>query len=854
MRKLVFITFFSGAMLLASGANVSFAQMTDTQVVEYVKKANAAGKSETQIGRELLAKGVTTDQLQRIKNNYSNSNGGAVSESSSYVNPRSKSSSVQKPAGQMSGQKPNTQRNDRNRQNVSGRNRRIEQPGDSRAQGQNGDYLYPDEYGYGDEYGDEYGYEEVPYLDEFGNPRDTSGIFGHAVFNSTEMNFEPNENVATPENYKLGPGDEIIVELWGNNEANIRETISPEGSISISQIGRVMLSGLTIKEATAKFKKILASKYENASNLTVTLGSIRTIQVNVMGEVNIQGTYRLSSFSTVFNAIYRAGGVTAAGSLRNISVLRDGKIAGTADIYGYIFNGATDKDITLRDGDVIMVPAYDKIVEVKGEVKRPMKYELTGNESLDDAIRYAGGFTGNAYRDYISISRNTGKGLTTVTTSANEMQDCLMADGDVVNVLKTIGRKKGGVEVQGYVFQPGEYEYGNGITTVSQLVRAAGGLREDAFLNRAVIQRENDDLSFSTLSVDLGAVMKGTAPDVRLRDNDVLIIPGIYEIQDRGTLTINGMVANPGVFEYAENTTVEDLIILAGGLLDGASLSKVDVSRRISDPYGLEKTEIIGESYSFAIKDGLLADGADTFFLEPYDVVSVRQSPAFMPQQFVTVEGEVAFPGQYVLQSTGERLSSVIERAGGITNLAYLKGGKLTRQLTEEERETAMATLELARRGATKDSLRTDQLAIKASYTVAVDFEKAMSNPGSIYDIILREGDKLSIPENVGTVTIKGEVLFPNTVMYSENKPLGYYIDMAGGYNTTAKRSMVYVVYQNGTVAKGHSAKLEPGCEVVVPKKPDRNRMSTAEVISLGTSAASMGTMIVSLINLIGKK
>ena len=835
MKKVLSLIF----TILCLSCFAAMAQMTDSQVVDYVKMASAAGKSETQIGRELLAKGVTTEQLQRIKAQYADgkTSGGTASESSSYVNPRT----VKGASSEMK----TSARTTRDGNGTISRNGRITQTQTrprTRQEGEMEDMDEMDDYTFYDE-----GFGTYDVL------KDTSGIFGHSIFYNRELSFEPNENVATPQNYKLGPGDEVIIELWGNNEANIRETISPEGRISISQIGQVSLSGLTVKEATAKLKKLLSAKYESVSNLTVTLGSIRTIQVNVMGEVNTQGTYRLSSFSTVFNALYRAGGVTASGSLRNIAVLRGGKIAGTADIYGYIFNGSTDTDITLQDGDVIMVPTYDKLVDVKGRVKRPMIYELAANESLADVINYAGGFSPDAYREYVSINRNTGKGLTVITAKENEMAGCLMADGDVVTVLQTISRQKGGLSIAGYVFQPGDYQFGGNITTVKQLIRAAGGLREDAFLNRAVIRRENEDLSFTTLSVDLGGIMKGTRPDVPLQDKDLLIVSGKYELQDLGTLTINGMVANPGVFEYSENTTVEDLIILAGGLLDGASLSKVEVSRRVADPYSLEEKQTIGESYTFSIKDGLAVDGADKFYLEPYDVVSVRKSPSFKTQQFVTVEGEVAFPGEYVLQSTGERLSSLIERSGGLTKLAYIKGGKLTRRMTEEEISVAQAAQQLAMRSGKKDTLNVNLLKIETEYTVAVDFEKALANPGSSYDIILREGDRLNIPENIGTVTIKGEVLFPNTVMYVSGKPVSYYIGMAGGYNNNARRSKLYVVYQNGTVSKGLGSRLEPGCEVVVPQKPEREPLNASQILSLGSSAASLATMVVALINIIGK-
>lgn len=821
MRKISIILFF----FFCSISLPSFAQMTDSQVLEYIKKENATGKSDTQIGRELLSKGVTPDQLKKIKEKY------AGDEESGKKDIRNNVNRKDKKTGKEVGKSKKNPRSTYDSSEDENEDEFLSDKGDEEPN------LMPEDV-----------IEKEP-----GMQKDTSGIFGHSIFYNRNLTFEPNENSATPDDYKLGPGDEIIVELWGENEANIQETISPEGRINISQIGQVSLNGLTIKDATIKLKRILASKYENVSNLTVSLGAIRTIQVNVMAEVNTPGTYRLSPFSTVFNAIYRAGGVTPQGSLRNIQIVRGGKVVGVADLYKYIFDGASETDIRLQEGDAIIVPAYDKIITVDGKVKRPMKYELSGSETLADALQYAGGFAGDAYREYVSVNRITSKGRSVVTSSESELSSCIMADGDIVNVLSVLERKHSGLKVQGYVFQPGEYAFGNGISTVSQLIRAAGGLREDAFLGRAVIQRTKDDLSLKTLSVNLGAIMKGSAPDVQLEKNDILIVSGIYELKDQGILTINGMVSNPGIFQYADHTTIEDLIVLAGGMLDGASSARVDVARRIVDANNLFPTDEIGETYSFPIKNGLVVDGADDFFLEPYDVVSVRQSPGFQNQSFVTLTGEVSFPGEYVLLTKGERISDVVKRAGGITKNAYAKGAVLKRKMSEEELQLAEATRKMSLKGVDKDSLDFVNVSLSDVYSVGIQFDKALEQPGSMYDVILEDGDELIIPEFQYTVKIQGEVLYPNTVVYVHGKDVNYYINQAGGFSNQAKRSRVYIVFLNGQVSRAGRSRIEPGCEIIVPSKPDKAGLSVAEMMSIGTTAASLGTMVASLVNMLKK-
>ena len=793
------------AVLLCSLSFVANAQMTDDQVVNYVKTSIAAGKSQNQIGQELLARGVTQAQVERAKAKFE-----AEQASERTVTDQALSHGE------------------------------IER--DSRAEAvSSGDGLMD------------------TVAASVADPESGHGpqIFGHDVFHDKALTFEPNENAATPQDYRLGPGDEVVIDIWGYSEGSYTQTITPEGRIFISQIGPIQLGGLTIAAASEKIRKALVSKYAGIggsdpnTSVSVTLGRIRTILVNVMGEVGTAGTYRLSSFSSVFHALYRAGGVTDRGSLRAVKVVRGGMQIATVDIYEYLTAGKTDTNVSLQEGDVIIVPPYVNLATISGNVKRPMTYEILGNETLETLINYAGGLTSDSYRDDFRLIRQSGRERQVFTIKAEDARDFVLEDGDFVTVGASLDRFSNKVEVRGYVFRPGMYELGREIATVRQLIQSAGGLKEDAFTGRAFIMREKDDLNLETVTIDLAGVLSGLTEDVLLRKNDILVVSGIHEIKDRGTLTINGLVASPGVFPFAENTTIEDLILEAGGLLEGASLSRVDVARRVIDPRSMQPTEIIGEMFSFELRDGLaLTD--DEFTLEPYDIVSVRRSPASHRQSFVSVDGEVAFPGQYVLLTVGERLSDVVKRAGGVTNHAYLRGATLTRQMNEEERRVQQATLRLARNADEQEGqIDLADVAMSDTYSVGIELDKALARPESEFDVILREGDRLFIPEMLSTVRISGNVVYPNTVMYVPGKPLSYYIEAAGGYGFRAARSKTTIVYMNGTSKRaGLGTKIEPGCEIIVREKPERKGITTSEVVAMASSATSLATMIATLVTL----
>ncbi len=793
MRKLITIL----AIALGVSVGSAYAQMSDDQVIEYTKSAVASGKSQNQIAKELLAKGVTPDQAERIKRDYQNSQN-AESNAAAAVD--------------------NT---------LSGRTERsVSKTSEEMSFGIMEEIVSPSS-------------ENL-----------TSVIYGHNVFSNRALSFEPNMNTATPDTYVLGPGDEIVIDIWGLNETSLNRTISPEGRITIPQVGPVQLSGLTIGQASKKLKRVLANKYAGlegeASSISVTLGNIRTIQVNIMGEVTIPGTYRLSSLSTVFHALYRAGGINPSGTLRNIELIRNGEKVGTIDVYQFLFDGKTGSDIRLEEGDIIMVPTYSCLVSIDGKVKRPMTYELVEGETLESLVNYAGGFMSDSYKENVNVIRQTGAEKEIYTVNSDEFAAYMMKDGDEVSVSAGLDRFANKIEIRGYVFRPGEYQLGGEIATLKQLVTKAGGLTEEAFTNRALLLREKPDLSVETISIDLGGVLDGTKEDILLKKNDVVVISGIYELNDRGTLTINGMVANPGTFVFTDNTTLEDLILRAGGLVEGASTARVDIARRINDPESMTPSDTLGITFSFPIKDGFAIDGGENFILEPYDVVSVRMSPGFREQTYVTVGGAVAFPGTYLLLNKNETISDVIERAGGLTNQAYAKGARLVRY---NRTDYTSVINRVVAQNMTTDSVDVGALSAANSYLVALDLEAALKKPHTAIDTRLMEGDALHIPEIENTVRILGDVMFPNAVAYEAGKGIRYYVNAAGGFSSNAKKSKAYVIYANGSAARKY-AKIEPGCTIIVPAKPERRPMQMGEVSAIASASTSIVSLVALLSNL----
>ncbi len=801
MRR-VFLSLFMACSLIA-------AAMTDQQVIDYIKQQKTAGKSNQEIGKELMARGVTPEQAQRIKARIE--------------------------AGETSEQAVTTQG-----VGAANRERRHDASTDLSS-----DVMM-----------------DVDRAVDEGNNGQVSArqIYGHRVFNSRALTFEPSDNLATPQNYRLGPGDEVVIDIWGTSEDHLRQTISPEGSIMIAQIGPVYLNGMTINDANKHIKNQFSRKYagmdDAETDIQVTLGQVRTIQVDILGEVATPGTFRMSPFSSVFHALYRAGGINDIGTLRNIQVLRNGKKIAGVDIYDYLFNGKTDGNIRLQEGDVIIVPPYETLVSIDGNVKRPMYYELKPNETLSTILDYAGGFTGDAYEGMVRLARQSGTENELFNIERGEFNSYRLQDGDIITVGTILDRYANRVELKGAVYRPGLFAIGKDVNTVGDLVRKADGLTDDAYTERVLLYREGPNLELEVLALDLAGIMNGTAADVPLKRNDLLVISSVHELEERGALTITGLVARPGTFPFAENTTLEDLIFQAGGLLQGASTARVDVSRRIIDPSSTTPTQQISKIYTLSIENGLAVGEGKGFLLKPYDHVVIRSSPGYGPQQTVSLGGEVLFAGSYVLQKRNERISDVVRRAGGILKDAYIKGAHLSRRLTDDEYAARKEAIRLAMTNSNGhgDSIALSRIDVANTYNVGIDLEKALKYPGTHYDLVLQPGDNLFIPEQQSTVKISGDVMFPNAVVYEPGKKLKYYIDQAGGYGQQARKGKAFIVYLNGTVARAkRNTPIEPGCQIIVPSKPASNGTDWTKILAFATSFSSVATMAATITNIFKK-
>ncbi|MCG4873554.1 polysaccharide biosynthesis/export family protein, partial [Bacteroides thetaiotaomicron] len=687
-------------------------------------------------------------------------------------------------------------------------------------------------------------------------------VFGRNIFNTRNLTFEPSVNLATPTNYRLGPGDEVIIDIWGASQNTIRQQISPEGTINIQKIGPVNLSGMTVSAANDYLKNALNKIYNGLNNTTdptsdirLTLGNIRTIQINVMGEVVQPGTYALSSFSTVFHALYRAGGVSDIGSLRNVQLVRNGKNIATIDVYEFIMKGNTQDDIRLQEGDVVIVPAYDVLVKISGKVKRPMRFEMKKEENLATLIKYAGGFEADAYTRSLRVVRQNGEEYEVNTVKDIDYSIYKMRNGDVVTAEAILNRFTNKLEIRGAVYRPGIYQLSGKLNTIRELVNEAQGLTGDAFLNRAVLYRQREDLTSEVVQIDIRSIMDGTSPNLALMKNDILYIPSIHDLEDRGNVTVHGEVAQPDSYPYADNMTLEDLIIQAGGLKEAASTVRIDVSRRIKNPRSTADNDTIGQMYTFSLKDGFVIDGQPGFILQPYDEVYVRRSPGYQAQQNVAIEGEILFGGNYAMTSREERLSDLVNKAGGPTNYAYLRGAKLTRVANASEKKRMGDVIRLMSRQLGEAMIDSLGIRVEDTFTVGIDLEKALSNPKSNADLVLREGDVISIPNNNNTVTINGAVMVPNTVSYMQGKDVDYYLNQAGGYSDNAKKSKKFIVYMNGQVTKvkGSGKKqIEPGCEIIVPSKA-KKKANIGNILGYATTFSTLGMMVASIANLIKK-
>jgi len=849
--------------LAALFALTAFAQstMTDEQIMQFVVKEHAAGTSNQQIVTQLMQRGVDIQQIRRVRNKYERevkSKGlGNLSADTQPTDDRSR------------------QRNGKTREDYTDQRQTLPQYRIQDLTQQTGPIVY-------DETNPDWilmqqemnGFipDSTALLEQLIAERDKNKkkVFGRDIFNNKELSFEPNMNIATPQNYRLGPGDAVFIDIYGASQKTVQSTVSPDGTVTIEGYGPVNVSGMTVSQANAHLRSTLGSRY-SSSQVKLTVGQTRTIMVNVMGEVKTPGTYTLSAFATVFHALYMAGGTNNLGTLRNIKVYRQNRLVTVVDIYDYILNGKLTGNVRLADNDVIVVGPYDCLVNITGKVKRPMYYEMRKNESVASLLKYAGGFSGDAYTKQVRLIRKTGREYSVHSVEEFDFSSFHLADQDSVAVDSILERYSNMVELKGAVFRPGMYQVGGQINSVRTLLESAEGLKEEAFTAHAVMHRMRPDRTLEVVPVDVEGIMNGNVPDIPLQPNDVLFIPTKQEMMEEQTITIHGEVHYPGIYKYAANETLEDFVLQAGGLKQTASTVKVDVARRIINPKAVTTDSIIARTYSFALKDGFVIDGESGFKLEPFDEVYVRKSPGFNKQQNVEVKGEVMFEGTYTLSKRKSRLSDLIKAAGGVNDLAYVKGARLERRINETERLRMEEVLRKQREEAENNRLKeiassnnasalsqintatTDlqKFNIGSTYYVGIDLDKALANPGGDEDVELREGDRIIVPQYNGTVKINGEVMYPNTVAYEKGKSTSYYIDQAGGFSSDAKKRNAYIIYMNGKVAKvSHRAKPQPGCEIVVPRK-SRTRMSLAETISIGSGAASIATMIATIANVL---
>lgn len=839
--------------------------MTDEQVMKFVIKEHNAGTSQAQIVTKLMQNGVNIEQIRRVRKKYERATKdeglGMVSGSTGSKNDtrlRSNKNKKGKNSMDADDEFDDEKTSEYNSQyRISAGNKK------------NKSYVYDetneDWMDMRDEL-DEFVPDTAALLNKLMADKVKRKVFGRNIFNNKNLSFEPNMNIATPQNYRLGPGDAVFIDVYGASQKTIESTVSPDGYVTIENYGPVQVSGLTVSQANAKLRSTLGSRY-SSSQIKLTVGETRSIMVNVMGEVKAPGTYTLSAFATVFHALYMAGGTNDLGTLRNIKVYRNNRLVSVVDIYDYMLNGKLTGNVRLADNDVIVVGPYDCLVNITGKVKRPMWYEMKKNESVGSVLKYAGGFTGDAYTKSVRVIRKTGKEYSVYNVDEFDMSSFHISDEDSISVDSILPRFSNMVEIKGAVFRPGMYQVGDDINSVRTLIEHAEGLKEEAFTARAVMHRMKKDRTLEVVPVDVEGILSGKVADVPMQPNDVLFIPTKQEMMEERTITIHGEVNYPGIYKYASNETLEDFVLQAGGLKNSASTVKVDVARRVTNPKALTNDSIIARTYTFSLKDGFVIDGKPGFVLMPFDEVYVRKSPGFYKQQNITVDGEVMFSGTYTLSKKEQRLSDIIKAAGGINDRGYAAGATLVRRINESERKRleaakkmaleqyeTVAAEEAARTGQKMDltnSERIKKFQIEDTFSVGIELDKALANPGSDADIVLREGDRIVVPQYTGTVKINGEVLYPNTVGYVKGKKASYYIDQAGGFSNKAKKRQSYIIYMNGTVAKvAHNAKPMPGCEIVVPAKAT-TKMSIAETMTIGTSVASIATMIATLANIL---
>lgn len=735
-------------------------------------------------------------------------------------------------------------------------------------------------------------------------------IFGYSLFNneSLKLSFEPSLNLPTPRNYVLGPGDVLFIDIYGASEQYFESRVNAEGKIIIANFGPIAISGLTIEQASQRITDKLATAYTGLKGstpntfLNVSLGLVRTIKVNLVGEVRVPGTYTLSALATVFNSLYAAGGVTTNGTFRNIKIYRQNKLVGKVDAYDFLIGGSSETNVQLQDQDVVIVEPYLARVEVKGEVKRPGIFELGGGETFEDILGFAGGFTDESYRDRVNVVRNTESEKIVADIFQDQYELFTPKGGDLYSVGKILNRYTNRIQIKGAVFRPGAYSLTEGIT-VSQLLGRAEGPTGDAVMQRATIIRTHPDFSTETISFNLGQLIAGEIADIPLRREDVVTVFSRFDLKEEYYVTIAGEVNQAGEFPFSESMTVEDLIAAAKGLREAAAQSNIEITRRVKDLISKDISQIIVVQVE---KDLSFVSGGSTG-LEPFDHVVVRKNPNYRMERFVQLDGEVMYPGKYAIKNVNEKISDVISRAGGLSEFAYPKGATLIRrtEFFDDEPELSRQIKSLqgvkenvegsSEKQTESEGLLSDKLieevyqkaadpsanedlssfakkerlsemglvspllpggGLKESEIIGINLEEIMADPGSKYDLILEEGDVISIPKQLQTVRLRGRVLYPTTVRFEAGRTVKYFVDRAGGFDSRAKKGRTYVVYANGEVARTkrflmikNYPQVEPGAEIIIPVKPLKIPVKPGDLIGVATGLATI-VLVVSQITL----
>lgn len=812
MRHFIHVFLMALALFVAGGVqllaqNTLGLNITDQKILEYITQASEEGKSQQEIAKQLMQWGVTAEQLRRVRAKYQSGDQQLGSQKVVATSSQASNAALRESNGEL------TQMTDEATETIEG-------------------------------------VLNIDRDEELANKEKQDSIFGHNIFNNAKLSFEPNMNISAPQDYVIGPGDEIIIDIFGATQVSIHQFVNAEGVIVIDQYGPLAVGGYRLAEADRLIRAEVGAMYES-STVRVSVGQTRVMLINVMGEVQVPGTYHLSAFSTVFHALYAASGIGEIGTLRNIKVYRGGREISTVDVYDYILNGKLTGDIRLQDNDVIIVGPYENIVTAEGCVKRPMKYEMKRGETVEQLLKYVGGFAANAYTDAVRVMRSNGKRSTAYNVTSAESGAFQLENGDVITVDKHQDRFENIVEVRGAAFRPGIFHIGSNVNTVRQLIEAADGMTETAVGHHALMYRMNPDRTHSLISIDVTGILEGKVADFPLESEDVLYIPSTEEALKKRTIEVQGEVFNPGIYEYADNETLEDLILQAGGLLESASIARVDIARQIKDTkatsdLGVDRAQF----FTFELEDGLVINPDATFHLEPYDQVYVRRSPSYSDQQNVEVQGQVMFAGLYALTRQNERLSDLINKAGGLKKFAYAKGASLQRRLTPDEQY--QIKLQITEAELALDTLLAEHLKqrLENTYAVGIDLEKAIENPGSLDDLVLRQGDLLLIPQFDNTVKVSGEVFHPNTITFTQGKSAKYYIDQAGGYSEDASKRKGYIIYKNGQVSRiRKGAKVEPGCEIIIPAKIREDITGKASTyVSIATSVATLAALIMNIV------